>query len=154
MDQTCPSPPGLLGRHQRETAETCGGNGMIEDGGLAVGSTVQNKFSFDFADDASVRVVPQTAAQEAAQMAKARRVGKPTETAPAKSDESAKRRPLPARRPMGAPATAKPMDELLAKPQAAAPQRRNGPEHVSDLLLVVLEKYGIDADEFLAGLDQ
>lgn len=56
---------------------------------------------------------------------------------------------------MGAPATAKPMDELLAKPQmAASSQRRNGPEHVSDLLLVVLEKYGIDADEFLSGLDQ
>ena len=32
-------------------------------------------------------------------------------------------------------------------------QRRNKPEHISDLLLVVLDRYGIDANEFMAGLE-
>ena len=31
--------------------------------------------------------------------------------------------------------------------------RRNKPEHISDLLLVVLDRYGIDASEFMAGLE-
>ena len=31
--------------------------------------------------------------------------------------------------------------------------RRNKPEHISDLLLVVLDRYGIDANEFMAGLE-
>ncbi len=31
-------------------------------------------------------------------------------------------------------------------------ERRGKPEHISDLLLVVLDKYGIDPNEFLAGL--
>ncbi len=30
--------------------------------------------------------------------------------------------------------------------------RRGRPEHISDLLLVVLDRYGISPDEFLAGL--
>lgn len=30
--------------------------------------------------------------------------------------------------------------------------RRGRPEHISDLLLVVLDRYGIDPNEFLAGL--
>ncbi len=52
-------------------------------------------------------------------------------------------------------ATAKPMDELIAsKATVSTAGRRNRTEHVSDLLLVVLENYGIDADEFLAGLNK
>jgi hypothetical protein len=36
---------------------------------------------------------------------------------------------------------------------AASAPRRNKPEHISDLLLVVLDRYGIDANEFMAGLE-
>jgi len=36
---------------------------------------------------------------------------------------------------------------------AANTKRRNKPEHISDLLLVVLDRYGIDANEFMAGLE-
>lgn len=59
---------------------------------------------------------------------------------------------LPRRYPMGQPATAKPMEELRPAP-VVSNMRRGRPEHVSDLLLVVLEKYGIDPEEFLANLD-
>lgn len=31
-------------------------------------------------------------------------------------------------------------------------ERRGKPEHISDLLLVVLDRYGISPDEFLAGM--
>ncbi len=51
--------------------------------------------------------------------------------------------------------TAKPMDQLLEQRSSkSAVSRRNGTDHISDLLLIVLEKYGIDADEFLSGLNQ
>jgi len=36
---------------------------------------------------------------------------------------------------------------------SAIVKRRNKPEHISDLLLVVLDRYGIDANEFMAGLE-
>jgi hypothetical protein len=36
---------------------------------------------------------------------------------------------------------------------AASAPRRNKTEHISDLLLVVLDRYGIDANEFMAGLE-
>ena len=39
---------------------------------------------------------------------------------------------------------------VLASPAKDA--RRGRPEHISDLLLVVLDRYGISPDEFLAGL--
>lgn len=39
---------------------------------------------------------------------------------------------------------------ILTQPLTTA--RRGRPEHISDLLLVVLDRYGISPDEFLAGL--
>lgn len=66
--------------------------------------------------------------------------------------QTARPKALPRRYPMGQPATAKPMEELRPAP-AVSNARRGRPEHVSDLLLVVLEKYGIDPEEFLANLE-
>lgn len=55
---------------------------------------------------------------------------------------------------LGVPATAKPMDEILTSMNKAQNNgRRNRTDHISDLLLVVLDKYGINADEFLATLN-
>lgn len=55
---------------------------------------------------------------------------------------------------LGVPATAKPMDEILGSmDKAHSAARRNRTDHISDLLLVVLDKYGINADEFLATLN-
>jgi hypothetical protein len=55
---------------------------------------------------------------------------------------------------LGVPATAKPMDEILSSTNKSQhPNRRNRTDHISDLLLVVLDKYGINPDEFLATLN-
>ncbi len=43
--------------------------------------------------------------------------------------------------------------KVHSNPVAASAPRRNKPEHISDLLLVVLDRYGIDANEFMAGLE-
>jgi hypothetical protein len=52
---------------------------------------------------------------------------------------------------------AAPVERKKAAPaatsSASTAPRRNRPEHISDLLLVVLDRYGIDANEFMAGLE-
>lgn len=48
--------------------------------------------------------------------------------------------------PLGVPA------EKLHLEDKVSP-RRGRPEHISDLLLVVLDRYGIDPNEFLDGLE-
>ncbi len=55
---------------------------------------------------------------------------------------------------LGIPATAKPMDEILAEHRTSQGTnlRRNRTDHISDLLLVVLDRYGITPDEFLSTL--
>lgn len=55
---------------------------------------------------------------------------------------------------LGVPVRAKPIEDIIAshRIQLDATNRRNRPEHISDLLLVVLDRYGISPDEFLATL--
>ena len=45
------------------------------------------------------------------------------------------------------------IDSLLSASKATSEPKPQRPAPVSDLLMVVLEKYGIDADEFLRGID-
>ena len=44
------------------------------------------------------------------------------------------------------------LESKIVSPAPAKDARRGRPEHISDLLLVVLDRYGISPDEFLAGL--
>ncbi len=61
--------------------------------------------------------------------------------------------------PLGvaAPAHSAPLPSRIVESKILSPvptkdSRRGRPEHISDLLLVVLDRYGISPDEFLAGL--
>ena len=44
------------------------------------------------------------------------------------------------------------LESRIVPATPAKDARRGRPEHISDLLLVVLDRYGISPDEFLAGL--
>ncbi|MDZ4852117.1 MAG: hypothetical protein SGI77_22745 [Pirellulaceae bacterium] len=44
------------------------------------------------------------------------------------------------------------LESRIVPAVASKELRRGRPEHISDLLLVVLDRYGINPDEFLAGL--
>ncbi len=44
------------------------------------------------------------------------------------------------------------LEDRIAPATPGKDARRGRPEHISDLLLVVLDRYGISPDEFLAGL--
>ena len=62
--------------------------------------------------------------------------------------------PLTKSRLASSPVRAKPMAELEeVQLSTNKVKRRNQTEHISDLMLVVLEKYGINPEEFLAGLN-
>lgn len=58
--------------------------------------------------------------------------------------------------PLGVPAPelrpARILESKIVPAVASKELRRGRPEHISDLLLVVLDRYGISPDEFLAGL--
>ena len=54
--------------------------------------------------------------------------------------------------PIGIAAPTERKKSIPSSVGSSAP-RRNKPEHISDLLLVVLDRYGIDANEFMAGLE-
>lgn len=63
--------------------------------------------------------------------------------------------PIPKREPNAIVAKqAEPAVISIAKSPVEAPASRRGrTEHISDLLLVVLDRYGISPDEFLSGMN-
>jgi hypothetical protein len=106
------------------------------------------QMTFNWANDSSVPVVANKSASKSSTNFKPQPNSKSpsTMTGIHKSPVSGQKVNL------GVPATAKPIEAITSKPISNRYSRRGRPEHVSDLLLVVLDRYGINADEFLATL--